>query len=311
MQPQPTLHILPKPDAGTQYHADAEVLWSACVRWAHQPRDGIRIPMELAAHIARSVMEEAMREFAPDTAQIEVSAFCQRRARQLAVERVATERERQNDRHLWHDADWHPDEPLLDLARLREDDNHAWQSAMPLLKQLAMPVIRGCGVPDEDAEDVFAETLAAMVAPDARGSRPLDDLLVAEQLPALCKVIARRRAADFQRRRTTRKRDISLEVADEADEHGKLPSDAVAILPEMDLHDILQQSSASVSPAHWEVITRLIIHPSDTHTSLITDARLMLALDISPQSSEATRRRRLHEVLDHALRQIRRHLDLP
>lgn len=58
------------------------------------------------------------------------------------------------------------------------------QSAVPVLRKLALPVIRGCGVPAEDAEDVLAETLVALVQPDARAQRPLDALLVAEQLPS-------------------------------------------------------------------------------------------------------------------------------
>ncbi len=298
-------------DSGSDERADAEVLWEACVRWAHQPRDGLRLPMEIAAEIARAVMEAALRELPGDTAPIAVSAFCQRRARAFAVERVARERAQQGDMHLWHDAAWHPDEPLLDLRELQTDGHAGWLAAVPVLRELALPVIRGCGVPAEDAEDVLAETLAALIQPDARAQRPLDALLVAEQLPALCKVIARRRSADFLRRCFAEKRAVNLEVAIDSMEHGGVATAMATVAPEFDLHDILEQSAHAVSPAQWELITRLIIHPSDTHTSLIADARLMSALFIDPQSSEATRRRRLHETLDLALKLIRQHLDLP
>ena len=290
-------------DSGSDEHADAEVLWEACVRWAHQPRDGLRLPMEISAEIARAVMEAALRELPADTAPIAVSAFCQRRARTFAVERVARERAQQGDTNLWHDAAWHPDEPVLDLRALQTHGHAGWLAAVPVLRELALPVIRGCGVP--------AETLAALIQPDARAQRPLDALLVAEQLPALCKVIARRRSADFLRRCFAEKRAVNLEVAIDSMEHGGVATAMATVAPEFDLHDILEQSAHAVSPAQWELITRLIIHPSDTHTSLIADARLMSAFFIDPQSSEATRRRRLHEALDLALKQIRHHLDLP
>jgi DNA-directed RNA polymerase specialized sigma24 family protein len=267
--------------------------------------------MEIAAQIARVVMEAAMRELPADAPPIAVSAFCQRRARDLAVERVARERKQQCDGHLWHDAEWHPDEPLLDLHQLQTHDHAGWLAAVPVLRKLALPVIRGCGVPGEDVEDVLAETLAALTQPDAHAQPPLDALLVAEQLPALCKVIARRRAADFLRRRSAEKRDVYLEVAFDLAEDGGVATAMAATVPEFDLYDILEQSAHAVSPAQWQLITRLIIHQSDTHSSLIADAPLMSALAIDPRSSEATRRRRLHEALDLALQQIRRHLDLP
>jgi len=182
---------------------------------------------------------------------------------------------------------------------------------VPLLRTLALPVIRGCGVPAEDAEDVLAETLAALTQPDARALRPLDALLVAEQLPGLCKVIARRRAADFLRRRSAEKRSVNCEVAIDSEEEGGMATATAVTVPEFDLHDILEQSAHAVSAVEWEVITRLIIHQSDTHSNLIADTRLMSALAIDPRSSDATRRRRLHDSLDLALEKIRRHLDLP
>ena len=228
-----------------------------------------------------------------------------------ALERVARERAEQGDSHLWHDAAWHPDEPLLDLGELQSHGHAGWRAAVPVLRKLALPVIRGCGVPAEDAEDVLAETLAALIQPDARAQRPLDALLVAEQLPALCKVIARRRSADFLRRCFAEKRAVNMEVAIDSMDNGGVATAMAVVAPEFDLHDILEQSADAVSPAQWDLITRLIIHPSDTHTSLIADERLMSALFIDPQSSEATRRRRLHEALDLALKQIRHHLDLP
>jgi hypothetical protein len=267
--------------------------------------------METATEIARSVMEEALCALPPHTAQIEVSAFCQRHTRRLACERVAQAREQAGDRSLWHDREWQPGEPLLDLRGLKLGDNRAWQVALPVLKKLAMPVIRSCGVPPEDAEDVFAGTIASMVKPDAEAMRAIDALVVAEQLPALFIVMSRRRAADFLRRVSAHKRNEALEVALEAGDLPVVADGASAALAEYDLHDILEQSASAVSPAQWEVITRLIVHPSDTHASLVLDSRLMTSLGIDPASSEATRRRRLHDSLQSALSSIRRHLDLP
>ena len=302
---------VPSPRSPRGERTDAERAWADCVQWAHRPRDGVVLPMRVAALIAREVMENAVHELLPDASPIEVSAYLQRQARRLALERVANERKRQDDAQLWHDPEWQPDEPLLNLNQLQTDNDEAWLTAVSGLRKLAMPVIRSCGVPADDADDAFSEVLAGLVKPNGDGKRPLDDLLVAEELPALCKVFARRRATDYQRHRSASKRDITLTIALETADALPQGLEASATLTEFDLVDLLELSSHAVSPPQWEIITRLILHQSDTHTTLIADARLMADLAINPQSSEATRRRRLRDALETALERIRRLLDLP
>lgn len=275
--------------------ADVEGFWQDCVLWAHQPRDGVILPMSVAAEVARTVMRDAMGELPSTAMPVEISAYLQRQARHRALQRVAAEREATRDWQVWHDPEWHPDEPLLDIDGLRRHDDSIWRSALPVLRQIALPGIRSLGITDE--EDIFSEVLAAIV-------EPLEGLLVAEQIPPLVKVITRRRAADYLRRQSAAKRDGGLRVED-------IETASASTLTEIDLQHILEHSAHAVSSAQWEIITRLILHPTDTHTSLIADARLLTALQIDPHSSEATRRRRLRESLDTALDQIRRTLDLP
>ncbi|MBE2284959.1 MAG: sigma-70 family RNA polymerase sigma factor [Prosthecobacter sp.] len=269
-----------------------EGFWHDCVLWAHQPRDGVIVPMTVAAEIAREVMCDAMNELPPRATAIEISAFLQRHGRQRALQRVAAERAAKNDSQLWHDANWQPDEPLMDLRGLRLHENAAWSAAMPVLRALAMPVIHGAGV--AEAEDVFSEVLAALIG-------PLQGLLVAEQLPPLVKTIARRRAVDHVRHLSALKRDAIL-VSDDQE-----AADAACAM-EFDLQDVWDHCARLLTAAQWEIIDRLILRSTDTHTSLIADARLMSALHIDPRSSEATRRRRLRDSLDEALLHIRRHL---
>lgn len=72
-------------------------------------------------------------------------------------------------------------------------------------------------------------------------------------------------------------------------EHGGVATTMTTVVEEFDLHDILEQSVHAVSQAQWEIITRLIIHASDTHTSLSADARLMSALFIDSLETDETR----------------------
>lgn len=269
-----------------------EGFWHDCVLWAHQPRDGVILPMAVAAQIAREVMREAMDELPARASAIEISAFLQRRGRLRALQRVTAERDAANDPQLWHDAAWQPDEPLMDLRGMRLHENAAWLSAMPVLRAIAMPAIHGAGV--SETEDVFSEVLAALV-------EPLQGLLVAEQIPPLVKTIARRRAVDQVRRLAALKRDVVLVSNDH--EAADAPCEM-----EFDLQDVWEHCSRVLTAAQWEIIDRLILHSTDTQTSLIADSRIMSALHIDPRSSEATRRRRLRESLDEALLQIRRHL---
>jgi DNA-directed RNA polymerase specialized sigma24 family protein len=182
---------------------------------------------------------------------------------------------------------------LLNLRALVLHDEAAWSAALPVIRRIAQPIIRSMGI--SDVEDLFAEVLAAVV-------EPIEDLQIAEQIPPLVCAITRRRATDHLRRESAAKRDGSQHLENTA---------AISTLTELDLQDILDLCATALSPAQWEMIDRLILQPTDTHTSLIADARLLTELQINPRSSEATRRRRLHDSLHSALDTIRRLLDLP
>jgi hypothetical protein len=281
---------------------DWPALWDATVRWAHQPRYGVVVPMNIAAGLAEETLREARKQ---DVSHTRLLAFSQRAVRERALQRVASARLETGDSKLWGDCS----AVLPDLVALQRGDEAAWQSALPVLHEHARKANLNIGISEADSEDISAESIASLLRPSVSGKRPIDGLCIDEQLPSLIASIARRRCIDHLRHAHAARRDTYATFSLDS------PNvDAASLIlaerqPEIDLQEIVALCGKDISSAHWEIINRHIIHESATITELIADPALMIALGLSPNASESTRRRRVREALDAALKIIRKTIE--
>ncbi len=258
--------------------------------------------MKIAAALAQETLREARTRSA---SHAQLLAFAQRDARERALQRVADERLEAGDSLRWSERS----AALPDLAALQRGDEAAWQNALPLLHDHARKANRDTGISDADNDDIAAESIASLLRPGAAGKRPIDSLHIDEQLPALIASIARRRCVDHLRHAHAARRDAHATLSLDSPDVDTATLVLVERQPEIDLQEIVALCGKSISPAQWEIISRHIIHQTATHTELIADPALMTALGVSPTASESTRRRRIREVLEDALKIIRQTIE--
>ena len=281
---------------------DWPALWEATVRWAHQPRHGVVVPMNIAAALATETLREARTHSDSHT---QLLAFSQRDVREKALQRIADERRETGDSMLWSERS----EPLPSLAALQRGDEAAWHNALPSLREHARKANLGTGISDTDNEDVAAESIESLLRPAATGHRPIDSLHIDEQLPGLVIAIARRRCVDHLRHAHAARRDAHATLSLDSPDVDAATLVLVERNPENDLQEIVTRCGENISPAQWEIINRHIIHETATHTELVADKTLMTALGVPPTASESTRRRRVRDSLDAALNIIRRTIE--
>jgi hypothetical protein len=161
-----------------------------------------------------AVMDALMDTFDQLPGELQCRAFIHSQAVRLALESTRAGRAAASNPELWHDPTHRRSTPALDLAAMqREPHSPVWAQLLLGLKPMSLHLLRGDGLSDTDAEDIFAESLAGLVQTRASGAAILQDLLVYEQLPPLFTSILRRRQSNFLRDSQAAKRSAAKTIS--------------------------------------------------------------------------------------------------
>jgi hypothetical protein len=299
-------------------------VWALAYRRAERPVAGVLLPREVATRVLEDVFLGIFRDFAELPSRTEVSAEALGRARRAALATVAESRRRNGDPDLYRDPAENHYPHNLDLEKLRERSpdgtfqNREWDRLPPLLQPLGLALLGRKGLSNEDAEDVFVETMALLVRGRASdGLAPVEQVTVFEELiPVFCTMLGHRaidwaRAAKAERNRPNM--GLSFEAITEDPDRPVQIADPTTVGKDvvggLNFEEIYFQCRESLTPLEWHLLYEIYVSRSATRSDLIDDPATVEAIGSSMAESPATRRRRLNDHLVQALENLARGLD--
>ncbi len=264
------------------------------------------------------VMEEFLDTYPGLPGELQALGFLQSHAVQHALNATRAARISSGTPDLWHDPKHTGSTPVVDLPALQQDpDSPEWQDLFAQLKPRAMGLLRGEGAGEQDAEDVFAESMAGMVKPRQSGPSAIDDLLVYEQLPPLFLCIVRRRLVNHIRYRQAEKRAVRNTLGMEHDA-GDVAAAALTVweaeaadpMGGLTLARLAEECAHLLSPLQQHILTTLYLEETATYMEVAQAPWFANAVDLKPNASDATRRRALDTEHDSALDSLARALGI-
>lgn len=298
-----------------------EILWEAvCVR-AARPVPGILLDQQGTLEVATATFQEFLESGGVPAPNLQamltvLTGPVQGRALQF----VANQRDKSGDPDLLRDsakAKW-PQNPHFPALITRRDDgvlaDPGWSIAEPVLWQRAAPIYRRLRINENDARDVYSETVAdflkARPEPD---DCPMRKMLVFEELPRLFAVVAERRAISWVRKQTTLKMQpnqggLSFDDPDLGPlETRTLDNDDP--LAHATFDHIRQSCRDSLDEFEWHLIETLFVEGSQTRDELVLEDWTLQQLKIEPSASRSTKLRRLNGVIADSLARLGRALE--
>lgn len=289
--------------------------WRKVCAKVRRPLSGLLLPEEAVAGLATRVFEAFYTEFDAMPARAEGAKFLLGRALREALEHTAAERERSGDRDRFHN----PEEQLydhnLDLLALQQHsaegrlNSPEWNHLPAVLRGRAWSVLRRCGVPEDECEDLFIDTLAALAQVREKDDRaPIEQLTVFEEVVPLFTTMVHNRGVSWLRKRSARKNRPNnpefAESLDDPDRHKVAASTADATAGPWDglsFDRIYEGCRDCLSELEWHVLTVLFVEANATRGDLADDPWVMEQMGVSPASSMGNRRRHLNRHLQSAL----------
>ena len=300
-------------------------LWPAVCARARRPVAGVR----LAAAEAGAVAEEAFGEFMdtfprrPESPE-KVLHWMAARVAPAALERVAERRRASGDHERDRDPErvaWEKNPDFGDLRRRGADGaliSRGWAAVEPVLWQRVKPVLARAGVPEDDARDVFMETLAELLRAKTAGQEPgpLDRMRVFEELPRFFAMMAERRAISWLRKQSAQKRQpmhprftVRLDDPDNALARTLADPRGGGGVETAGFDRIREACGPALTPFEWHLLEALFVEGTHTRLELTEDEWVLERLGLSRGASESKRRRRLNLFLGEALSKLGRKLE--
>lgn len=283
-----------------------------CFAVARRPVTGVCLPLAEAERVARGAFQALMERGKTLGPLPEIMEFLRVRARRSALEAAAGMRQEMKDPAHW--AEFPESAPRVSLDVLRRDDaaTEAWKVTLDQFRQRSYHAVKNLGVPLEDIDDVLSDTLVELLRPRRDGrERPLDAILVYEELMPLLQGIAKHVATDFLRARSAQKRQpkegtiVGGEAAEQVASPGPMPGEAYSF------HQCYLECREVLTDFQWDVLLRLHVLESANRLSLIEEPAMLRELGVKPGASSATRRRRLNEYLDTLIGKLAERLRFP
>jgi hypothetical protein len=298
-------------------------LWQLVTRWAGRPFGGVILPAAEQGQVAVTVFEDLPRVWPRLPGHAELLGWLQREAQQRAIARTAAQRVASGKADLWHDPAWQPGEPVLDMAALRRRDARGgysspeWQRLHDVLKRRALRILPGVrhgimALPESAADDVFMEALTELIRERPEKGTLLDELPLWEHVPAVFNTIIKRRGIDWLRREGQRKNEPNASARqtsfDDPDSHlaeslrdPASPGNTFDSFHGVTFDRIYRACGQCLTAIQWHIITAIYIEETATRLDLASDEDLLRQLDVSPASSESTRRRAINAQLEAAI----------
>ncbi len=318
----PPQTVVPSLPAALPAAAWISRLWPMVCGRARRPVGGIALPVAAAGEVATAVFEEFLDAFprAPGSWEA-VQHWLTARVAPLALAKAAALRRREGDWQAARDetrVSWERN-PNFDTLRRRgpggELVSEEWTLVYPILWQRSVPVLRKLGISDEDARDVFSETMVELTAPrDDAG--PLEKMLVFEELPRFYAMMVERRGITWLRKISAQKRaPTNPALGDSLDAPDSLlamaMADPVSVAhaaarpwERVGFDRIYTACKAALTDFEWHLVEALFVEGSHTRLSLAGDPWVLGHLGLPVDASESKRRRRLNLFIESALSRL-------
>ncbi|YCM42155.1 hypothetical protein V2O64_12665 [Verrucomicrobiaceae bacterium 227] len=298
-----------------------DILWEAvCVR-AARPVPGLLLDSQGMLRIATSIFQEFLKQGGTPEATLQAMLTVLTGPVQgRALQYVADQRKSHNDPDLLRDPDkarWVKNPRFPELIARHPDGQLAdegWTIAEPILWNRASPIYRRLRISENDARDVYSETIAdflkARPEPD---DCPMRDMLVFEELPRLFAVVAERRAISWVRKQTTLKMqpnqtglsfdDIDLALPEPRIFEEKDP------LANATFDQIRESCGDTLDEFEWHLIEVLFVEGAKTRDELVLEDWVLQQMEVEPSASRSTKLRRLNAVVADSLARLGRTLE--
>lgn len=289
--------------------------WSACWARARRPVEGLLLPEAQAA----ALTERAIRETADElphhaVPEHEFLARALERTSLASRQWVAEARRRSGDPQLHRDPEDKRYERNLDLDRLQLQRagtfaDAEWNHLPPLLRPLAFIQLFRRGMPEHDAEELFNDSLAALVRCRVSDGRPpiLDPTVFEELIPLHLRILGFRAIDWFRRRDSLKNRPNegeSIDAMADATRGGLQFEDLRSTHETPTFERIYMECREALDPQEWELIFALYVADSSTIQELIMNRRFCRRHGLG--GSTSTRRRTLSRRVEEALEKIRK-----
>lgn len=215
------------------------------------------------------------------------------------------------DREITH---W-PKNPWFTRLRQRSADG-SFESkeldiAEPILWQRTVPIWKRLRIHDDDARDVYLETLTDFLKP--RVDRcPLATMDLFEELPRLFATVAERRGISWIRKQTALKnrpnhRTHAVSLDDENTGVARsLAAEKSRDWTQMSFEEIRDACGEVLSEVEWLLLDFIYVKQSHTRNQLVEDPEMQEWLAIDPSASLSTRQRQLSGRLADVLARLGR-----
>ena len=294
-----------------------EELWNSLLQRLRVPVKGILLEQKLAEELGEPILLRLIQGRSEDD-EVTVTTDALDEGALLSKNHVAADRIESGDQEQHRDPSDDRYDRNLNLPDLKKTDNSGtfthreWALLDQLLRPLGFRILRNKGLLEEDGEEVFNETLAAMAHRKEKRPAPIEELIVFEEMiPNFCRRLGFR-AIDLIRRNTSQKaRPDHLESLDsmmteegtqvELPDHTASDSDS----PESwRFEEIYSRCRELLSPKEWNLIFDLYVAQKYTVKDLIADPDKLATLGIKQDRGASTLRTRVEAIINPCLEKL-------
>lgn len=292
-----------------------EMVWPQVWRKSHRPVPGVVLPNDDTTRLAAITLQGQFDYLSECTKLDEAMPRLQQTAAKEAAVWLSKHRDQSRDQDFARDREccrW-PKNPWFTQLRQRTSDgsfsSKEWDTAEPILWQRSVMVWKKLKISDDDARDVYMETLADFLKPRVDHC-PMATMDLFEELPRLFSTVAERRGISWIRKQTALKnrpnhRSNAVSLDDE--DTGMARTLAVEKSSDWSLwnFDEIRQACGDVlSDAEWFLLDAIYVKQSHTRNQIVDDADFQEWLAIDAGASLSTRQRQLNALLAEALARL-------
>ncbi len=302
-----------------------DVLWPAVCARTRRPVAGVLLNAGAASGVAEEIFEGFLEQFPTQPGTWEhVQHWLTTRAAPAALEWVAGERARTGNNEAFRDPDrtaWERNPDFASLRRRTADGaltSRDWGMVEPILWRRSASVLTRLGVAEDDARDVFMETLAELTQARTEPG-PLEKMSVFEELPRFFATMIERRGISWLRKVSAKKRQpTNPAFTDRLDDPDSTLSRTLTDPRSVQNGEPWRHANfdrihaacrGALSEFEWHLVVALFVEGTHTRLDLAEDAWVLDHLGAARGDSESKRRRRLNLFIEEALAKLGRQLE--
>lgn len=292
-----------------------ELLWPCVWRKTHRPIAGILLGDDECTLVAARTLQGQFDFLCACTRVDEAIPRLQQLAGKAATSWVRDLRDRTKDQDHARDREltrWAKNPWLTQLRHRSAEgalESKEWDTAEPILWQRSVAIWKKLNIRDDDARDVYMETLTDFLKPRTEGC-PLASMDLFEELPRLFSTVAERRGISWIRKQTALKnrpnhRSHVVSIDDEDTGVARsLTTEQSSDWSQLSFDEIRMACGNVLSNAEWFLLDAIYVKQSHTRNQMVDDPEMQEWLGIESSASLSTRQRQLNALLADALARL-------